>query len=85
MLIGATLLGVVSLFLIISAFSSGQRGEVPGRDVHTIEPPPRGPDLGRGEPNDFCATNRLGESFVLNGTTYTCKGPKPYRWRADEK
>lgn len=40
-------------------------------------------DLGAGEPGAFCATNRLGKSFVKDGVTYTCQGPKPYRWRRD--
>lgn len=38
-------------------------------------------DLGAGKPGAYCATNRLGKSFVKDGVTYTCKGPKPYRWR----
>ena len=45
---------------------------------------PSGPSIGYGEPGDPCATNRLGESFDFNGVTYTCSGPKPYRWRAQK-
>jgi hypothetical protein len=32
-------------------------------------------------PGAFCATSRLGKHFAKDGVTYTCKGPKPYRWR----
>lgn len=38
-------------------------------------------DLGAGKPGAYCATSRLGMYFVKDGITYTCKGPKPYRWR----
>lgn len=38
-------------------------------------------DLGSGKPGAFCATSRLGKHFTKGGATYTCKGPKPYRWR----
>jgi hypothetical protein len=37
--------------------------------------------IGAGKPGAFCATSRLGKTFVKDGTTYECKGPKPYRWR----
>jgi hypothetical protein len=40
-----------------------------------------GKDAGCGTPNASCASNRVGLSFIKNGVTYTCKGPKPYRWR----
>jgi hypothetical protein len=40
-----------------------------------------GRDLGAGKPGAYCATNRLGKHFTKDGITYTCKGPKPYRWR----
>ncbi|GGN40583.1 hypothetical protein FHR83_007003 [Actinoplanes campanulatus] len=40
-------------------------------------------DLGAGKPGAFCATNRRGQSFTKDGVRYTCKGPKPYRWRRD--
>lgn len=40
-----------------------------------------GKDLGAGEPGAFCASNRLGKHFEQDGVTYTCAGPKPYRWR----
>lgn len=39
-------------------------------------------DLGAGKPGAYCATNRVGKHFTKDGVTYTCKGPKPYRWRA---
>lgn len=30
----------------------------------------------------YCSTSRLGQTArSANGTLYTCKGPKPYRWR----
>lgn len=33
-------------------------------------------------PGGFCATSRLGKTWKSpQGVTYTCKGPKPYRWR----
>lgn len=32
-------------------------------------------------PGTYCATSRLGLTFKKNGSTYQCKGPKPYRWR----
>ncbi len=32
-------------------------------------------------PGGYCATNRLGKPFRKDGVTYTCKAPKPYRWR----
>lgn len=38
-------------------------------------------DVGTGKPGAFCAISRLGASFTKNGVVYTCKGPKPYRWR----
>jgi hypothetical protein len=38
-------------------------------------------DSGCGKPGAFCATSRLGKSFVYKSVTYTCKGPKPYKWR----
>lgn len=38
-------------------------------------------DVGSGEPGAFCATSRLGKTFVKDGITYVCEGPKPYRWR----
>lgn len=41
-------------------------------------------DLGAGKPGAFCATNRLGKHFTKDGVTYTCKGPKPYRWRRSD-
>jgi hypothetical protein len=39
-------------------------------------------DLGAGKPGAFCATSRRGKQFTKRGVTYTCKGPKPYRWRS---
>lgn len=39
-------------------------------------------DLGAGTPGAGCATSRVGKSFVQDGVTYTCRGPKPYRWMA---
>lgn len=35
----------------------------------------------RRAPGAYCATKQLGKSFKKNGVTYTCKAPKPYRWR----
>lgn len=32
-------------------------------------------------PGAYCSTSRLGKTFVKDGKTYTCKAPKPYRWR----
>jgi hypothetical protein len=34
-----------------------------------------------GKPGAYCAAYKVGKSFVHEGITYTCKGPKPYRWR----
>lgn len=34
-----------------------------------------------GNPGGFCATSRVGKAIQINGVTYICKGPKPYRWR----
>lgn len=58
-----------------------------GRSAQEPEPeePPRGPDIGRGVPGAPCATNRIGETFELDGVTYTCAGPKPYQWRELER
>lgn len=82
-ILGSAVLALVCLFLIFAAFmasppSKGKTGITPSA------PAERGRDIGRGEPNDPCATNRLGESFTFNGVTYTCSGPKPYRWRAQK-
>lgn len=33
-------------------------------------------------PNGYCATSDLGKKFTQRGVTFTCKAPKPYRWRA---
>ena len=54
--------------------------------IHTASPRHSGSadparDLGAGKPGAYCATSRLGMYFVKDGITYTCKGPKPYRWR----
>jgi len=38
-------------------------------------------DGGCGTPDAQCATNRLGKWFTVDGMRYTCKAPKPYRWR----
>lgn len=80
-ILGAAFLALISILLIFAACA-------PARETRTgitpDAPAERGPDLGRGEPNDFCATNRLGESFEFNGVTYVCSGPKPYRWRAQK-
>jgi hypothetical protein len=40
-----------------------------------------GTDLGAGTPGAGCSTDRLGKTFVKDGITYTCKGPKPYTWQ----
>lgn len=82
-IIGAALLALCSFFLLLAAFKPAPppgRIEIP--DTGIAPSAPKGPAIGHGEPNDFCATNRLGESFDFNGVTYTCSGPKPYRWRA---
>jgi hypothetical protein len=82
-IIGAAVLALVSVTLILNAFTPAKPPAAPEKTtgISPSLPAERGPDLGRGEPNDFCATNRLGESFDFNGVTYTCSGPKPYRWR----
>lgn len=38
-------------------------------------------DVGAGTPGAGCSTDRLGKTFVKDGITYTCKGPKPYTWQ----
>lgn len=86
-ILGAAVLALVSLFLLFYAFfgSALPVPSAPPKGTTGVSTPPpvqRGPDIGRGEPNDPCATSRLGESFDFNGVTYTCSGPKPYRWRA---
>lgn len=59
--------------------------------VPAVAPPPTGgpaapqvptpDDVATYTPGAYCATSRLGLSFTKGGVTYTCKGPKPYRWR----
>ncbi len=85
----AGLLACVSLMLILGAVMAfltparppAGKTETPA-DTGIAPSAPKGPALNYGEPNEPCATNRLGESFDFNGVTYTCSGPKPYRWRA---
>lgn len=56
--------------------------------VHTVQAPPPIPTYEEEEgeeavvsvhPGSFCSPD--GAIGVYRGTTYTCKGPKPYRWR----
>lgn len=83
-ILAAVLLAGVSVVVVLLSISamtpkkqdSGRTGISPAA--------PTGPSIGYGEPGDPCATNRLGESFDFNGVTYTCSGPKPYRWRAQK-
>lgn len=85
-LIGATLLALVSLFLIFNAFTARKVPATtptpkPVTGTNPSAPADRGPDVGKGVPGAPCATNRLGETFERYGVTYVCSGPKPYRWR----
>jgi hypothetical protein len=38
-------------------------------------------DMGCGIPNAHCARSRVGLNFMKADVVYTCKGPKPYKWR----
>lgn len=79
------LLATVSLMLILGAVMALTPAKPPAETgVGPDAPEVKGPSIGYGEPNEPCATNRLGESFVFNEVTYTCSGPKPYRWRAEK-
>jgi hypothetical protein len=82
-IIASFLLALVSVVLILNAITPARppKGEIRLPETGIAPSAPKGPSVGYGEPNDFCATNRLGESFEFNGVTYTCSGPKPYRWR----
>jgi len=80
--IGVLLLAVVGVTLLVSAFAPKEKPAQTG--ITPSAPASRGESVGYGNPNEPCATNRLGESFKLNGITYTCSGPKPYRWRAQK-
>lgn len=79
-ILAAVLLAGVSVVVVLSISALTPKKQDSGRTG--IRPAaPSGPSIGYGEPGDPCATNRLGQSFKLDGVTYTCSGPKPYRWR----
>src|ERR1044072_473035 len=77
-IIGATLLALVSLFLIFAAFftSAPPPAPKPVTGTNPTAPVSRGADIGKGVPGAPCATNRLGETFERYGVTYVCSGPK---------
>jgi hypothetical protein len=74
----STLIRLAAAALLLAACDPQQPKPAPPTPAATADP---ARDLGAGTPGAGCATSRLGEHFVQNGVTYTCKGPKPYRWR----
>ena len=89
-MIVTSILVIVSVFFCAVRVLSSEEGddkntrEIRPSASHSLHSSPRASDLGSGTPNAQCATPRLGKSFQKNGKRYTCKGPKPYRWRLDE-
>lgn len=73
-----TLLRLTAAALLLCGCTPQQPKPAPPTPATTADP---ARDLGAGTPGAGCATNRLGKSFVQDGVTYTCKGPKPYRWQ----
>lgn len=83
-ILGSTVFALACLFLIAAFFFSSAPPPAGRTGITPDAPATRGPDLGRGNPGELCATNRLGQKFTFNGVTYVCSGPKPYRWRAQD-
>lgn len=67
---------VLAVFLIACGMKSPSNTPTPTQTTEELVP--------REEPNGFCATSRLGKTITIDGIVYTCKGPKPYRWREDK-
>jgi hypothetical protein len=75
------LIGLTAVALLVGGCSSPtpKTTPVPTPSASVADP---ARDLGAGTPGAYCATSRLGKHFTKDGVTYTCKGPKPYRWRS---
>lgn len=62
--------------------SSPKTANTPAAPVASPTPTQTNPDQLAEVPGGYCATNRLGKTIVVDGKTYTCQAPKPYRWRS---
>lgn len=80
-----TLLGLGLLGTVVTAVagrSDGPVGPVVSPAPAKGLPPSAGPLTLSVTPGGYCTTSQLTRQFVTDGVTYTCGGPKPYRWVA---
>lgn len=78
LIIVAVLLALVSCVLGVAILD--QENPQPATPAASILPAVR--DLGAGTPGAGCATSRRGKTFVIDGVTYVCSGPKPFTWKS---
>lgn len=76
---------IAGALIAVGCASGPNANETPTAPLVTTTVPDPGvrpsADLGAGTPGAFCATSRLGKTFTLDGVTYVCAAPKPYKWR----